>query len=402
MFITIATETYIKLVAHYKSMKRVMILVSILLLLPLVSAEGDSGVLGNMTISADLAKYVEQLETSKYVAVGDDTFTMSFHSLGTNQTISIDLFQYLDHPGPFKFSPVENVNIVIENGVVTIWPKDPNWVGIEDIVFAPLGVEIKKVILTPEEIEYELARAERRNITVSKYELDTSLGPMIDESFYTIAAGLTDEPVVISGFLAKDEVSLEINDEVSLNISMRGDSASLNPEFSIDVHSSEEGLSLPYYEETTNWLFFLLIGLFVFSVIVVFAYIYSGYAQQVLGALVVHEKKIERSAVSAVLKSDALAGLSALRSELSKDNAKSVLKRSMGAVSSFFSDSLHISFVSKRKIVKKLVKKGNKALSSQVSSLYVDYDAMMYGKVEVTKARVSAFVSKAYGIVRKS
>lgn len=385
-------------------MKRVLILLAILFLLPLVSAADNyslQSLLGNRTVSADLAKYVEQVSASKYVAVEGGVFTMSFHSLGTNQTISIDLFKYIDHQGPFKFSPVENVDIVIENGIATIWPKDPNWVGIEDIVFAPLGVELRKVPLTPGEVEYELARAVRRSITVSREELDSSLGPMIDETFHTLAAELTGKPIEIAGFLAEDEVSLEINDEVSLNISMRADSASFNPEFSIDVHDKKGGLSLPYYEEPVNWLFFLLVCLFVASVIVVFAFFYTGYAQDVFGAIVYQKKRYGREDVSASLRGNALARLSAFRNGLSADNARSVLKKAMGSVDSFFSDCLHISFVSRDKVVRKLSKKkDDKALGSQVASLYDDYAAMMYGKTEITKARVSAFISKAAGIVR--
>lgn len=74
-------------------------------------------------------------------------------------------------------------------------------------------------VTKPGGAEYNISA--NNKITVSKEELDTALGDMIDNSFFIIAGNLTKEPVNISGFLANDSLNLEINNEVSLNISIK-------------------------------------------------------------------------------------------------------------------------------------------------------------------------------------
>lgn len=330
------------------------------------------------------------------VAAASNQFAVSFHGIGGNQSISLDLVKYLNNPGPFKYSPVKNVNIVIENGIATITPKDFSWAGIEDIVFAPVGVEI----IPPETEEQHEARVARRNITVSKEELDTSLGSMIDDSFYVIAGNLSGEQINISGFLSEKEISLEINDEVSLNISLLNERKSLNPEFIIDIHDRSKSLSLPDYREPSNFLFYVIVFLVVAAFVVVSAYFYTGYAQQIFRVVSVQEKRQSKSNVKAGIKRSYLSKVKSLQSRVGSDKPKVVLKDAMALLNEFFSVYFRISSPSKDKVIEKMSKKG--VDTGKVESVYGNYASMAYGKVDISKGKVSSFISDVEAIIRQS
>ncbi len=349
-------------------MKRGLLIVAFLLLLPFVSAAG--------------------------------TFTVSFHAIGGNESISLDLVKLLDNPGPFKHGPVKNVVISIEAGIATISPKDPAWVGIEDIIFAPFDVEIRPE--TEEEREVKLARTARRNITVSKYDLDTALGEFIHQSFYVIARNLTGEPINITGFITEDAVSIEVNNEVSLNMTFGKNMKSLAPEFMIDVHDRSANISLGTYEEPSSLPFYIIVALFVVALVVIFAYFYTGYAQDMLSEFLAETKTVETKSVSVSVKRHYLAKLSSLKLRLDKEDSRYVVKEAMGLVNEFFSQYLRVAFPGKDKVLGKLVRRGaSKAAQNAVLALYEDYGGMMYGKGDIAKGNASAFISKANGVLRQ-
>ena len=332
--------------------------------------------------------------------MADEIFTVSFHSLGGNQSMSLDLVKLLKNTGPFKYSPVENVIVKIENGIVTIMPKDSAWTGIEDITFAPIGVDIK--LETNETRELKQARAARRNITVSKYDLDTAFGEFIGQSFYVIARNLTGEPINISGFITKDTVSLEVNNEVSLNITNSKNRRSLAPRFIIDVHDRNANLSLAEYEDPSSLPFYMIVALFVFALVVITAYFYTGYAQDMFIEFLAETKTVDTKSAAVSAKRQYLAKLLSLRSRLAKEDPKSIAKEAMDLVNEFFSQYLRISFPSKDRVIDRLVHKGaDKSMQSAVSALYDDYGSMMYGKRVITKGNASAFISKAISTVRQ-
>lgn len=334
------------------------------------------------------------------LVLADEVFTVSFHSLGGNQSMSLDLVKLLKNTGPFKYSPVENVIIKIENGIVTILPKDPAWAGIEDIIFAPVGVEIKPE--TNETRALNMARAARRNITVSKYDLDTAFGESIGQSFYVLARNLTREPINITGFITKDTVSLEMNNEVSLNITNAKNRRSLAPEFIIDVHDRNANLSLAEYEEPSSLPFYIIVSLFMFALVVIVAYFYTGYAQDMFTEFIAETKDVDAKSVSASMKRQYLAKLLSLKSRLAKEDPKSIVKDAMDLVNEFFSQFLRISFPGKERIIDKLIRKGaGKSVQKAISALYDDYGGMMYGKGSMTKSNASAFISQAIDAVRQ-
>ncbi len=364
-------EMFLKLPAPYKLMKKWMILFLCMLSFPLVFAM-------------------------------DNTFSISFHGIGGNQSISINLADYMAGGGPYKYAPVENLNIVIENGIATISPKDPEWRGIEDVIFAPIGVEIKAPTGKPGAFLNATGTRVRRNLTVSKWQLDTAMGDAVSKSFFIITGNLTNEPLNISGFLSKNSVRLDINDELSLNISVNKNSRSYNPGFSIDVHNKETNLSLAQYEEPSNWLFYGLAGLILAALVIIVAYFYTGYAQDVLSAAVSKEEKpAENKSVTAEAKRRAQIRLATIRKKIDL-SPEGALKEAMGVVNGFFSSYLHMTFVSKDKIVDKLAKKGKGgALQESVASLYDDYAGLAYGKKGISKSGVSAFISKASNVMRQ-
>ncbi len=325
-----------------------------------------------------------------------DTFPVSFHSSGFNESISLDLVRYLKHPGPFKHTPVENVRVVIEEGIATISPIDPDWMGIEDIVFAPIGVELE----APELKNETQKLLERRNVTVSREEIDAALGPLIDQSFFVLAGGLSGEQINISGFLGDDSLELDINDELSLNISSAEDSRSLSPSFMVDIHDQSKDLSLAEYSEPYNWLFLFVVLFLVFSCIVVFAYFYTGYAQGIFSSIVTQESKHERQVVLHSFKRKALQELLAVKGKLPKGNAKQELKAAKAVLDEFFRSCLHTADVSRGEILERLEKRGvGRSLRNEVGDLYDDYAAMQYGKKKISRQSVSSFVAKAHSVM---
>lgn len=328
-----------------------------------------------------------------------DSFMVSFHSLGTNESITIDLVKYLNNPGPFKHSQVENVNIIIDNGKAIIMPKDPKWVGIEDIIFAPIGVEIQ-VPETPEEKEERLARQGRRNVTISKEDLDSSLGPLVSESFFSFTSNMSGEPINITGFLSKDSISLDINDEVSFNISLAEARKTYGPGYVIDVHTRKKDLYLPSYEIPSEIAFYALFALFLASLVILVAYFYTGYAQGVFKAMVVQERRVTKKESLTILKRSAEAKLLSIKKR--NLQSKAVLKEAMAVVNEFFSGYLHVSYVSKDRVLSRLSKaKAPSSLIKAVASLYEDYYEMMYGKEEPSKQQISDFMLKTSDLIRK-
>ena len=328
------------------------------------------------------------------------TFTVSFHAIGGNESISLDLVKLMDNPGPFKHGPVKNVVVSIEGGIATISPKDPAWVGIEDIIFAPFDVDIRPE--TEEERGTKLARAARRNITVSKYDLDTALGEFIHQSFYIIARNLTGEPINITGFITEDAVSIEVNNEVSLNMTFGKNMKSLAPEFIIDVHDRGANISLAAYEEPSSLPFYIIMALFVVALVVIFAYFYTGYAQDMFSEFLAETKTVETRSVSVSVKRHYLAKLSSLKLRLDREDSRSVVKEAMGLVNEFFSQYLRVAFPGKDKVIGKLVRGGaSKSAQNAVLTLYDDYSGMMYGKGDIAKGNASAFISKANSVIRQ-
>lgn len=167
------------------------------------------------------------------------------------------------------------------------------------------------------------------------------------------------------------------------------------------MHDKNANLSLAPYQEPSNWQFYFLVGLLIAALIVVFAYFYTGYAQDVLGAVVSDEEKVKKKSASSDLKRKIHAKLSALK-EHAATNPQDALKEAMGIVDGFFSSYLHIAFVTKEKVLDKLARRGkNDGLQNLVSSLYDDYANMVYGNKGLSKASVSAFISKAGGIIHQ-
>ncbi len=330
--------------------------------------------------------------------LAEDTFTISFHSIGGNASITLDLVRYLNNSGPFKYSPVENVNIAIGKGIATITPKDPAWVGIEDITFAPIDVEIKP----PKKDESKFVIGAKRNITISDAEIDTSLGPLVEPSFYLITGNRSAEQINISGFVAKDSLSVELNNEVSLNISLGENSRSLSPKFVIDVHSKKDNLTLAEYEEPSSWPVYAVLLFILVCAVAVFGYFYTGYGQDVLGAMVPSEPAAVKKSASSANKRSAELKLSGIGAHLTSRDAKDSLKQALSIMESFLSDYLHLAFVSQSRIVSKLSKQGASAsVQGRINSVYEEYSDMVYGEAVVSKAKVSAFISKVNAVIRQ-
>ncbi|MFH0752197.1 MAG: hypothetical protein V1914_01215 [archaeon] len=331
------------------------------------------------------------------VASALDTFPVSFHSSGLNESISLDIAKYLKHSGPFKHTPVEHVNIFFDGGIAIITSKDPAWQGIEDIIFAPIGVELR----VPEPVNRTERVSKWRNITISKTEIDSALGSEIDRSFYVLAGDLEGEKINISGFLSDDSLSLNINDEVSLNLSLNGDKG-LSPEFLIDVHDLRSDLTLADYSEPFNWLFLIIVVFLIFSCVVTAAYIYTGYAQNVFRVMVDQEKKEDKKVMSSAFKRKAKQNLLGVKSGLSEGNSKDVLKKAEGILDEFFSGYAGIAAKDKDELFKKLErKKVSRAIQKEIKVLYDDYASMMYGDKKISKQTVSVFVRKAHDTIRK-
>ncbi len=331
----------------------------------------------------------------------DNNLIVSFHASGGNESVSINLVEMLKNPGPFKYSDVVNVKIVIENGIAKITPKDPKWVGIEDIIFAPIGAEIKPPAETEAQHQLRAARAARKNITISKDQMDTAMGEFIHQSFFLVTRNLTAQPINITGFVSKNSVNLEINGEVNLSIIMGADRKSASPKFVVDMYEKSANLTLAPYEDPSNWQVYLVFELFIAAIIVVFAYFYTGYAQDLWVEFMAETKTVETKSVSVSIKRGYSAKLFSIKSRIPKEDAKSLSKNTMDLMNSFFSEYVRVTFPGKDRVVDKLIRNGaNKAVQNAVSDLYESYNEMMYSGKEPSKAAVSSFISKAGAIIR--
>ncbi len=101
-------------------------------------------------------------------ALAEDQLIVKFHAEGDGKSVTVNLAKYFPGVQTFFHSVVTNVTIKIENGIATITPIRPNWVGDEPIIFSPYGDKINWTGKTEE------------NVTIANAE------PVIEMSFPNI------------------------------------------------------------------------------------------------------------------------------------------------------------------------------------------------------------------------
>ena len=70
-------------------------------------------------------------------ALADDQLIVKFHSEGDGKSVTVNVAKYFPGVQTFFHSVVTNVTIKIEQGIATITPINPDWVGDEPIIFSP-------------------------------------------------------------------------------------------------------------------------------------------------------------------------------------------------------------------------------------------------------------------------
>ncbi|MBU2589778.1 MAG: hypothetical protein KKA65_00795 [Nanoarchaeota archaeon] len=202
----------------------------------------------------------EEIEIPKFA---ENRLPIEFHSVSGSESITLDLVKYFGRKADFVVGETEHVNVVIDpgTGMATITAIDPNWRGIEEVVFATateylVGEKVAKKELLPKRYR----NLTKINVSVDKIALVSDA--FTQEQFNTIIGKLTAEQIDIISFMSNTSLALAINDELTINFSTI-DRSSPVPNINFDFKMPEGNLTMAYYEEGNDILYFsfILFGL---------------------------------------------------------------------------------------------------------------------------------------------
>lgn len=342
----------------------------------------------------------EYEETSQNVVVPEtvqNRLSIEFHAVSGDDKVTLNLPDYFGRQANFVVGETQNVNVVIDsNGVATLSSKDPNWRGIEEVVFA-----VSKEYLTEEEKpKVFVPRIRNLSAVTSKDKIALISDAFTQEQYETIVGNLSSEPVVISSKLEGGTLAVDLNKEITINFSM--EKSSIIPSVKFDFHTKNENITLASYKEPSDTLFLALLIIGVGTILVLGFYMKYMFTGPLRHALFAPKKEKAAPSRASQFKGEALSKLKNIKKRAGKENPGKLYKETLIVMNSFISKVFRVSGARLEEAGKKLDNYGiTGSLKSDIISYLTEYREAAYKASEIKKSDLESLLSFAESILNR-
>jgi hypothetical protein len=310
-------------------MKRGLIIFLLILAMPLV-------------LSQEIAETVE------------NRLQIEFHAVTGTDSITLDLPKYFGKDADFVYSETVNVDVSIDpqTHVATLRTKDPNWRGTETVVFA---TSVEWLVEDGKEGPYIIPRnVTLVRINVSKEDIALDTDAFTQQEFDTMLGNLTSEPVSIASILSNSSLTMNINDEVVLNLSF----GEAKPRVDMDWKLKQNpNMTAARYQEGSDIIFFSLIIFGLFALVVVLMYLYYSYIEAFKETMFAPKReKVDISKKIMGHKRTAFKELNAIQKRASKERSSKLYRECINVMNKFLGEALGVRGSNMLKINERLKK----------------------------------------------
>lgn len=324
--------------------------------------------------------------------------SIEFHAVTGTDEVTIDLPKYFGRDANFVYKESEHVMVELDpdTHIATMRPTDPEWRGIETVVFAT-GLEYL------EEEEREGGILLPRNITkvrinVSKEDIAMDSDAFTQVQFETILGNLTSEPVDIDTLMSNESFLVAINDEMYFNMTFKNDKPKMDMLWRLKANTN---MTAARYKEISDVMTFTFVIFILFSISIVILYVYFGYAESIKSVLLAPNKS-KKAAERDIepYKRAAMGSLVSIQRKIGKEKPSKLYKDSITIMNKFLSDALGIKGGSIAKTNEKISKMGMQAgISSKLSIYFSERKARVYSGTDINEDELQNFISFLKSII---
>lgn len=327
----------------------------------------------------------------------EERLSLEFHSVSGGETVTLNLVEYFGSTGPFVVSPTVHVDVEISpTGIATIFPKDPNWQGIEEVIFA-----ISEEFLKKEEKEKYIPRLRSLSEITSKDKIALDSDAFTQEQYEAIVGKLTPKQITIASTVSEDSVTVDLNNEVLLGFSVKADSKSAVPSIGMDFHANDEEISLGSYKEPDNRLFLGLVVIGIGTIMMLGFYLHYMVTGPMRSAFTKPKKAAVRVSKAGAYKGNALASLKKIKQGLAAENPAKAYKGTLSLMNSFLSKSFKLQG-SPEQMAKTLNSYGvDSGVKSDILSYMTEYREAAYKAAAMTKNEAEKLISFVESILKR-
>ncbi|MFH1638691.1 MAG: hypothetical protein ABIB71_09775 [Candidatus Woesearchaeota archaeon] len=328
-----------------------------------------------------------------------------FHSLTGTETTSIRLWDYFPHGTVPLISTTEHLVVTIDpkTGMATIKVIDPEFKGIEDVVFA-----VSKEYLEAEQPQPKYVVPWNRTKTVTGLEGSDLAEPgdaFTAKQFDTLIGKLEGESVSISAVKRRNTIGVLMGDQLFINISYNLTAGYVPPSIKLSFKLEESNrTAAEVYTEPSEIVFFSLSLIIMASLVVLVLYIYYAYSEQLqvsYSRMLITKNRVALDVT--VHKKAALVELGHIRGRIGKENPAKLYRQTIAVMNRFLAKALKIRGSSSQNVALKLEKLGaGKPLISKINMYCTRYRDRSYTAKEITNSQVSDIISFVSSIIRNT
>lgn len=327
--------------------------------------------------------------------------SIEFHAVTGTDEVAIDLPRYFGRDADFVYKASEHVAVDIDPAthIATLRPIDPEWRGIETVVFATGVIYLDEKsreggILLPRNVT-------KARINVSKEDIAMDTDAFTQVQFETVLGNLTSEPVDISAMISNASFLVAINDEMYFNMSFDEKMPKMNMLWKLRTSTN---MSSARYKEASDVLTFSIIMFILLSAAVVILYVYYGYAESIREKLFLPRRVTKRLIEKDITlqKRKAMGSLTAIQNKAGKDKPGKLYKEGIAVMNRFLAESYGIKGGSADKANEKLARVGlPPGVLAKLSIYLSEHKARVYSGADITDDELLNFISFLKSIVSK-
>lgn len=329
--------------------------------------------------------------------VVENRLPIEFHAVSGSESITLDLVRYFGQEADFVVGETEHVNVTIDpvTKMATITATDPDWRGIETVVFATSPEYLaEEEVVQSDILPRRYRNLTRINVTADKIALVSDA--FTQQQFNTIIGKLSGEQIDIVSFVSNTSLALAINDELTINFSTDEKTAAV-PNIDFNFKLSEANRTLSFYEEKKDiWNFsFILIGL----AVVIFLSIYIKYSWAgPLREVFLKSRPKQEVSKADIYRKDIKTNLRKLLNLVGKEKPKKLYRQGIHFGTQFLAKAYGIR---SSNYDKKMDKKGiNKGVQSKVKLFFTEYKDKLYTRTKIDDSDVKQLISFIKSMVR--
>jgi flagellar biosynthesis/type III secretory pathway chaperone len=335
-----------------------------------------------------------------YAETVENRLTIEFHAVTGDDVVTLNLPKFFGKDADFVHNHPEHVEVTIdpETHIATMKSKDPNWRGIETVVFATEEKYLKEPekkggVLLPRNVTKVV-------INVSKEDIALETDAFTQAEFETILGNLTAEPIDVNAMITNTTLAIEINKELKFNVSYDEKSPKLKMMWKIKRNTN---MTAARYKEASDIITFSIIIFIIFAFAVVILYIYHGYSEEMKNTLFA-PRKIKKDLQKKILEHKAIAirELTILQRRVNKEKANKLYRECTNIMNKFLADGLNIRGSNIEKINQKLTKLNlPQGVIAKLNIFLEERKTKVYSGKELTTTDVNNYISFLKSIINK-